>query len=164
MVGYFNTFLWSLTPFLELRAAIPLGYLRFDLSIFEATFVSILGVILTVAILIILLPIFVNFFEKHIPLFHRIMQAIFARTRAKHSHKMEILGDIFLVILVSLPLPGSGGWTGALLAYLFGVPPKKAFLLISLGVIFSGIIVAGLTISGVGIWQLINEFGQEVLP
>ncbi len=164
VTGYLATFLWSLTPFLELRAAIPLGYLKYNLPLYEAVAISVVGVIFSVLVLLVLLPILVGFFDRHIPFFHRILQAIFARTRAKHSHRMEIVGDVFLIILVALPLPGSGGWTGALLAYLFGVKPRKALLLISTGVVLSGLIVAFLTVSGVEIWHFLNGFGQEESP
>ena len=83
ITGYFYTFLWSLTPFLELRAAIPLGYLKYDIPLYEAVAISVVGVIFSVLVLLVLLPILVGFFDRHIPFFHRILQAIFARTRAK---------------------------------------------------------------------------------
>ncbi len=155
-MGYCYTFLWALTPFLELRASIPLGYLKFGLTIYEAVAVSVFGGILAAALLIWILPIVVKFFDQHIPLFHRILQKIFVYTHAKHSHKIEIMGEIALIILVAIPLPGSGSWTGALLAYLFGLPKKIALILIGIGVLLSGIIVALLTLFGHGVWNFIN--------
>ena len=50
-----------------------------------------------------------------------------------------------MVILVAIPIPGSGGYTGSLVAWLFGVKPKVAIPLIALGVFFAGLIVLGLT-------------------
>jgi uncharacterized membrane protein len=147
-----------MTPMLELRAAIPLGYFRFHLSIIEATIVSILGVIVSTMVVLYLLPFFVDFFKKRIPFLHKILDKIFQKTRAEHSKKIEILGDIFLITFVAIPLPGSGGWTGALIAYLFGTPYKKAIKLVSIGVIFSGIIVAALTLFGGEIFHLISVF------
>ena len=81
---------------------------------------------------------------------------ILEKTRAKHSHKMEVMGDIFLVTFVAIPLPGSGAWTGVLIAYLFGIPYKKALTLISIGVFFSGVIIALLTLFGHEIWNVFN--------
>jgi len=47
--------------------------------------------------------------------------------------------------LVAIPLPGSGGWTGVLVAWLFGVEKKWAIGLISLGILLAGLLVAGVT-------------------
>lgn len=156
--GYLFTFLWSLVPVLELRAAIPLGYLTYHLSIYEAVIVASLGGIFSAGLIIYLLPLIVEFTDKHVPFFHRILQRIFLYTRTKHSHRMEIFGEIALVIFVAIPIPGSGAWTGALLAYLFGLPRYLALWLISLGVFLSGIIVALLTVSGIEVWKFFNGF------
>jgi len=43
--------------------------------------------------------------------------------------------------LVAIPLPFTGAWTGSLAAFVFGISAKKAFPLISLGVLIAGIIV-----------------------
>ena len=149
----FCTLLWSVTPFLELRASIPLGILEFGLSPLRAVSVSILGGIITAALILWILPYCVTFFERHIPLFDRIMQKIFAKTRAEHSHKMAVIGESFLVLFVAIPLPGSGAWSGVLISYLFGIPYKKALLLVSTGVLISGILVAILTLFGNKIWN-----------
>ncbi|MCF7905724.1 small multi-drug export protein [Candidatus Gracilibacteria bacterium] len=159
------TLLWSMTPLLELRASIPLGHLRFGLSIYEATILSILGSVLSAALVLALLPFFVRFFERHIPLFDRIMKRIFAYTHARHSHKLAVLGEIALITFVAVPLPGSGAWTGVLVAYLFGIPYRKAMLLVCTGVVISGIIVALLTLFGHEVWNMIfNEVVEVVAP
>ncbi len=155
--SYLKTFLWSMTPMLELRAAIPLGYFRFHLSIIEATVISILGVIVSTMIVLYFLPFVVDFLKREIPFLHNILDKIFKKTRAEHSKKMEILGDIFLITFVAIPLPGSGGWTGVLIAYLFGMPYKKSIRLVSLGVVVSGIIVAVLTLFGGGLFHLLQH-------
>ena len=161
MLDYIYTLLWSFTPFFELRASIPLGHLQFGLSIYEATAISVIGGILAAAFLIWTLPFFVGFFDRHVPFFHRILEKIFAHTRSKHSHRIEVIGEIALVILVAIPLPGSGSWTGALVSYLFGLPKKKALWLISIGVLCSGIIVAILTITGHELWEFFNGAMEE---
>ncbi len=149
-------------PFVELRLAIPLAYLKFELPIIEATLVAVVaGIILTMTILW-LLPHVVRFFEKHSPLFDRIVKKIFEKTRSRHSHKMAIVGDIFLVLFVSVPLPGSGAWSGSLIAFLFGVRYWTAVKLISAGVVISGVIVAILTLGGYEAWQFFSEAAREV--
>ena len=150
---YFYTFLWSITPLVELRASIPLGYLNYGLSIYEATIISILGSIVTTSIVLFILPYIVEFLEKHSPFFDKIMKKIFEKTRTKHSKKMAIIGELFLIMFVAIPLPGSGGWTGVLIAYLFKIPYKTAIFLISVGITLSGVIVALLTLFGKDMWD-----------
>ena len=73
---------------------------------------------------------------------------------------MEKYGYPALIVFVAIPLPMTGAWTGALIAFLFGIPFKKAFPLITLGIMIAGIIV--LVISKTGI--VIEEyFGWQVL-
>ena len=47
-----------------------------------------------------------------------------------------------LFLFVAIPLPGTGGWTGALLAILLGLNRKKSFIAITLGIITAGIIMS----------------------
>ena len=151
------TFLLSLTPVVELRGSIPISYLKFNLPINLATTISILGGVCIAIILPWILPIVAKFLEKYIPLLHNFLNWHFKRTQSKHSYKLKIFGDIILITIVAIPLPGTGAWTGSILAYLFHIPYKKAIILISIGVIISGITVALLTVSGKEIWQWINE-------
>ena len=56
-----------------------------------------------------------------------------------------------LIILVAIPLPMTGAWTGSLAAWVFQIPPIQAIILIGLGVFIAGIIVTILTLSGIEI-------------
>jgi uncharacterized membrane protein len=56
-----------------------------------------------------------------------------------------------LIILVAIPLPMTGAWTGSLAAWIFQIPPVKAIILIGLGVFIAGVIVTILTLSGIEI-------------
>jgi uncharacterized membrane protein len=50
-----------------------------------------------------------------------------------------------LLIFVAIPLPGTGGWTGALIAALLDIPIKKSFPIIAAGVFIAGIIMSIVT-------------------
>lgn len=149
-----QTFLWACVPLLELRASIPLGHLRYGLSLWEASIISISGIMLTSALLLFILPKVVDFFEKHSPFFDKILKKIFEKTRGKHSHKMSVIGEIALILFVALPVPGSGAWSGVLIAYLFNVPYKKALFLLFIGVSISAFLIAVITLFGKNIWDL----------
>lgn len=154
---YLYTYIWSVTPVVELRGAIPIGYLHYDLGIIPSTLIGILGGITIVVFCLTMLPILFRLMEK-VPFLNKIKNAVLEKTRTKHSEKMQLWGEVFLILLVAIPLPGSGAFTGSLVAYLFGIPTKKSFLLITGGTVVSGLIVAILTVSGKGLWDLVSTF------
>jgi uncharacterized membrane protein len=141
-----------MTPLLELRVSIPLGYGSLGLSIYESILISVLGGIISVALTLYLLPFFISIAEKNKWL-KKIIRKILEKTQKKHTSALKKWGDIFLVLFVAIPLPGSGAFSGALAAYIFGIKNKKALVLISLGIIISGILVGILTIFGNQIWE-----------
>ena len=152
--GILTTFGLAMVPLTELRLAIPFGYAQFDLDIWTAVGAGILGNIFVVALILLLLPIVVNFFWK-IALFRGILEKIFDKTRNKYSGKISHWGEIALILFVAVPLPGSGGWTGTLVAYLFGLSYWKSMKFISIGLVIAGVVVGLLT---VGVDSLIGLF------
>jgi uncharacterized membrane protein len=139
-----TTALLAMLPVTELRLALPAG-VGLGLSGLAAFFWATAGNILVAIALIYLLEPIVNFLRTRVHWIDHLAAKIFAKTRSKHSANFDRFGALFLVLLVAVPLPGSGGYTGTLVAYLFGVPKKSAVFLISLGLILSGLIVLGLT-------------------
>jgi len=157
ITSYFYVFLWSITPLVELRASIPLGFFKFELSIYESVFISVLGGMFVAFVLLLILPFCIKIIEQYIPILQKPLHKILSKTQQKHSEKIQTLGEFFLVILVAIPLPGSGAFTGSLVAYIFGIKFIRAFTLISIGIIFSGIIVGILTLFGEQIWNFVLE-------
>jgi uncharacterized membrane protein len=60
----------------------------------------------------------------------------------KKSEQIEKYGYLGLFLFVAIPIPGTGAWTGSLLAVLFGMKPKKSLLFIFFGVLTAGIIMS----------------------
>lgn len=133
-------FLAAMMPIGELRAAIPLG-LFLGMPSEAAFFWAELGNILIILPILKLLGPISTWLMQHSKWFDKIFTKLFHHTRAKHSQKMEKMGEVFIVILTAIPLPGTGAWTGALLAFLFDVPFWRAVLLILAGNILCGILV-----------------------
>lgn len=147
------TFIISMSPVLELRAGIPFG-IQSGLSWQMALLWSFLGNSFAVLIILLLLDSVSKFLRKHFEIFEKFFTWIFDRTRVKHTQSFEIWGSIALILFVAVPLPGTGGWTGALVAYVFGIKAKKAFPLIALGVLIAGLIM---TIGWTGIKYLVSS-------
>jgi uncharacterized membrane protein len=134
-------------PILELRGAIPVGKLL-GLSMEASFFWAIIGNMLPIFFIMKFLDPVSKFLMKHSRWIDRVMTRLFEKTRARHSKKFEEAGAIFLIIFIAIPLPGTGAWTGALIAYLFNVPYWKSILLVFLGVLGAAVIVS-LTVESV---------------
>ena len=137
------TFLVAMLPVLELRGAIPLG-ISMGLDYPVCLFVAILGNIAPIPFIILFVR---RVFQWMRSKSERLERFVNKREQKALLHKdviykYEVLG---LLILVAIPLPGTGAWTGALLAALLDIRLKNAMLAIAGGVIGAGLIVTGVT-------------------
>lgn len=137
-------------PVSELRGAIPVAIGVYGFDPVTAYLLGVLGNLLPVPILLKLLGPITALLRRSV-LCDRFLSWLFARTRRRHSTMIERLGAIALVLFVAVPLPATGAWTGALLAYLFGIPFKYAFPLIAVGVSIAGVLV---TLATLGVIHL----------
>jgi uncharacterized membrane protein len=63
------------------------------------------------------------------------------KSAAQTEREMSIGVFIALMIFVAIPFPGTGAWTGSLVAALFNLPKRRSFLAVTLGVLISGIVM-----------------------
>lgn len=131
-----------MAPVTELRLAIPLALTAYKMSWPAAIGWSVLGNLIPVIFLLWFLEKISLFLAKHFYFLNRFLNWLFERTRKKHSAKFERWQELALVILVGIPLPLTGAWTGVLAAFIFGVPAKRAFWLILLGIVIAALIVS----------------------
>lgn len=143
MKAIITTFLMAMVPVIELRGAIPYGVLQ-GLPIWLALVVSIVGNIAPIPILILGTRYVFEWLKTKSEWLNRMVLKLEAKAEAKKDvvEKMEFIG---LVILVAIPLPGTGAWTGALVAAMMDMRLKRAFPAILVGVVIAGIIVSALT-------------------
>ncbi|MDD3626156.1 MAG: small multi-drug export protein [bacterium] len=134
----------STLPIVELRGSIPVGILALSKPYLPVIILSLIGNLLPV-------PILLKFFDSFTVLLNKwkptrvILEWVFKRTRKKTGliEKFEFWG---LVLLVAIPLPFTGAWTGVVASYLTGLSFKRAFIGITIGVLIAGVIVSALTI------------------
>ena len=141
--AYFVTLIVSMIPVIELRGAIPLG-VGLGLSHFDAMWVSMLGNMLPVPFIILFIrPIFKWMTRKSEKL-GRVVEKLEARAEGKWDkvHKYQFFG---LAIFVGIPLPGTGAWSGALIAAVMDMRVRSALPSIALGVVMAGLLVTGIT-------------------
>lgn len=133
------TFIVSLMPILECRGGIVVGRLL-GLPLWSTIFFSVLGNVLPIPfILLFIKKIFA--WLKPTKLFGKLVCKLEDRAMKKSDalQKGEFLG---LLLFVGIPLPGTGAWTGALVASLLGVKTRKASVACLLGVALATTIVS----------------------
>ena len=139
------TFLIAAIPVTELRAALPLAYKAYGLSAFWAWFYAVAGTFFAMFLIVLLLDPVAKFLSKHSDFFQKFFTWLFEHTRKRANGKMEKYGEWAIFILAATPIPLLGGMTGALAAFIFGIPLRKSLPLLLLGTMVSGLIVLGVT-------------------
>ncbi len=140
-------FLISLVPVAELRGAIPYGA-AVGLPFWTNLFVSILGNMLPVPFIILFVRnifLWLKNFRFFKPMVEWCEQHVLSKQ--KMISKYEIIG---LIILVAIPLPGTGAWTGAALAGFLGMRLKDAMPSILVGVVIAALIVSAVSYGFIG--------------
>lgn len=138
-----TTFLVSMVPVIELRGAIPIGVAR-GLPFWAAVLVSIIGNLVPVPFIIIFIKKIFAFMREKMPKLNGLVTRIENKANSK-SETVQKYAFWGLFIFVAIPLPGTGAWTGALIAAMLEMPLKKAFPSIMLGVLSAGAIVTFIT-------------------
>lgn len=145
-------FICSMIPIIELRGAIPLGA-GLGLNVFLTYFLSVLGNILPVPFILLFITAILNFMKKCKGL-KKI--ALWVEAKAdKHKAKIEKYAYLGLLLFVAIPLPGTGAWTGALIAAVMKMKFWRSLFFITLGVLSAGVIMS---LVSYGIAGVINIF------
>ena len=139
-----KVFIISMIPVLELRAAIPLGLTTFDLPVWQTVIAAIMGNLAPIPFLILFGEKVLDYFAK----FEKIGKPF--RFIIEHGEKKakKVVGALFigLLLFVAIPLPGTGAWTGALIAITLRLNVKEAFPAIGLGVLCAAVIMTLVTL------------------
>lgn len=150
----------SALPILELRGALPIAINIFQMPWYWAFLLAVIGNLIPVPIILLFLDFFVKIISK-VPIGEKLVNWVLERCRARSQliQKYELIG---LMIFVAIPLPFTGAWTAAIIAFLLGMKFYYAFLAIFGGVVIAGAIVTclcllgwiGAVIAGVGLCAL----------
>lgn len=135
---YLWLFLLSMVPVAELRASIPFGHLN-DLSPVLTYLLSVLGNFLPVPFILLFMRQILAWMKR---VKHLDKIALFLERKAeKNKGKSMKYATLGLLLFVAVPLPGTGAWTGALVASLMNMRMKYALPSILAGILIAGAIV-----------------------
>jgi uncharacterized membrane protein len=152
-------FVISMLPIVELRGAVPVGA-AIGIPFYINYAVSVLGNLLPIPFILLFIPKILDFLAKF-KFFRPVVEWVRKKadkykgkiikseiskdgsesTSKKAPRKMTVGAFTALMLFVALPIPGTGAWTGALVASLFGMPKLHSFLAILSGVLICGVIM-----------------------
>ncbi len=139
LLKYLTVLGMAMLPVVELRGSVPWGVSQ-GLPYLAVLAVSILGNMIPVPFIILFIRRIFDWMKKKSTRLRALAEKLEARAHAKGDIlvKYELLG---LFILVAIPLPGTGAWTGALVAAIFDLRIKNALPAIFFGVVAAGLIM-----------------------
>lgn len=135
-------FIISLLPILEMRGGMIAATLM-GVPYVQALIICMIGNILPIPFILLFIK---KIFEwlKRFKTSGRFVNWLETRTLKKRG-QIDKFGFWGLILFVGIPLPGTGGWTGALLASLLGIPVKRSSVAIGLGIVLCAIIMSIVT-------------------
>lgn len=137
------TFFISMLPVVELRFGLPFGIaqgLEYPLALMAA----LLGNMAPVPFIIVYIKRIFAWMRMHMPRMNALLTKLEDRAHLK-GETVEKYGHWGLLLFVAIPLPGTGAWTGALIAALLNIRTAKAVPVILIGVCIAAAIMTLIT-------------------
>ena len=144
---FIMTFLISTLPVGELRFGLPYGILA-GLSLPVAMLAAILGNMLPVPFIIVFIEQVFIWLRRHLPKLDSFITNMEKKAEAKQD-LVDRYGALGLILIVAVPLPGTGAWTGSLVAALMKMKLRKAIPCIYLGIVIAAILMTVITKLGI---------------
>ena len=137
------TVLVSMIPVVELRGGIPFGVAA-GLPVWVAFIAAVIGNLIPVPFIIVYIRRVFQWMRRNMPRLNGLVDSLEhkAHLKGRKVTKYKYLG---LMVLVAIPLPGTGAWTGSLAAAFLDMPLRKALPAVIAGVIIAGIAISILT-------------------
>ena len=131
----------SMIPVVELRGGIPFGHNVLGLDIWPTYLACVAGNFLPVPFIIVYIRRIFQWMRLHMPKLNRIVEKLEtkAHLKGKTVTKYKYLG---LFLFVAVPLPGTGAWTGSLVAAFLDMPLRRALPAILVGVMTAGVAIS----------------------
>ena len=140
-------FVISLMPILELRGGMLAASLL-HVDFLKALCICIIGNLLPIPFILVFLEKVMEIFEKW-NVTSKVVKWLEKKVDSKRS-QIDKYGYLGLILFVGIPLPGTGAWTGTLVAIMLGLNKKKSFVCILIGVLMASIIMSILSYGVLG--------------
>jgi len=144
---WFQIFFGSMIPWIESRYIIPYAMWELHWQWWQAFPLAIIGNLLPIPFILLFFK-YVERFLRNYESWTRFMEWLFAKTRKRANYKIKKYEHLGLLVFVAIPLPFTGAWTGALIAYLFDLNFSKSLITIFIGVVIAATIITILILYG----------------
>lgn len=139
-------FFCSMLPIIECRGSIPLGF-ALGLPWWQTFLFSVVGNLLPVPFILLFMRAILKYLTKsRVKLFYRFGNWL-QRKVEKNKGKIEKYSYLGVLIFVAIPFPGTGAWTGTLIASVLQLEPKKSFIAAVGGVLIAATVMTLLSYS-----------------
>lgn len=146
-----KTLFFAMLPVIEIRGAIPIGIAQ-GLDPWLAYAIGFIGNMIPIPFLVLLTRHIIDWLKKHNIL---VRFTSWLERKGREKSKQVIAYSFWgLLLLVAIPLPGTGAWTGALVASLLDMRLKNCLPAITLGVLIAGGIVMAVTFGVISVGAL----------
>lgn len=152
MSRYLKVFFAGMTPYLNLKLAIPLG-MSMHLPILKVVLFAVAGDLVPALIILYLLGPVSTLLRKSSTRIDKFVEKLFNKTRQKNFERFQRYGAWGIFIFIATPLPGSGNITGGLMAYVLGINYWKTAFIVTMGTLASALLITAGFESVVGIWN-----------
>ena len=137
------TMLVSMIPVIELRGGIPFG-VALGLNPWVAMMACVVGNMIPIPFIVVYIRRIFLWMRRSFPRLGSMVDKLEAKAHLK-GRKVTKYRYLGLFVFVAIPLPGTGAWTGALVAAFLNMPLRKALVSIFFGVLTAGVVVTSLT-------------------
>lgn len=141
----------SMLPLIELRGAVPLG-LAAGMPWYEVLPICYLGNLLPIPFVLVFGVRLLDWLAGLGPF--KGIATWYKQKLMSKSTQVTKYARIGLFLFVAVPLPGTGAWSGAVIATLLKMPMRKAFLSIAAGVVAAGLLMTVGTHGVLGVFNL----------
>ena len=143
-----GVFICSMIPIIELRGSIPLGY-ALGLPWWQSFLISIVGNMLPVPFILLFINRFIKWSANSKIKFLNKFAGWLLKKVEKNRAKIEKYGIWGVARFVAIPLPGTGAWTGSLVAAVIDMKFWKSVLSATIGVLAAGIVITLVCYGGI---------------
>ncbi len=141
---YFIVIGIAMLPILELKAAIPVGVFS-GIPLWETFILAVIGSSIPIPFILFFIKKIIHWMQKSkVNLFNRFSNWLVGKVE-KHKGKIEKYAYLGLFAFVAIPLPGTGVWTGSLIAAMLDLKLKYSMPVIIVGNIVAGLIMLFVT-------------------
>jgi uncharacterized membrane protein len=144
---WFQIFFGSMIPWIEARYIMIYAMEFLNWPWWHAFPLAVIGNMIPIPFILL----FFKYGEKFLRNFKswsKILDWLFAKTRSRADEKIKKYEHLGLLVFVAIPLPFTGAWTGALIAYLFDLKFTKSLITIFIGVVIAAAIITILMLYG----------------